>query len=174
MNSPGVLGVGTNLELMSENIRPEMKQTFLLTTLTCLIIFVTLVSFFPTNEANLIDDVLNQTNKFRRSKGLPALIINEDLSVIAQKHSTNMAKGRVGFGHSGISQREAQAKRKISPLYSFAENVAYGPTTGKQVVTMWKNSSAHRRNMLGRYKYIGIGIAKDRRGRIYYTQVFAS
>jgi len=148
-----------------------MKRTYLLTTL-CFVLFVSLVSFIPVNEAKLVDDVLSQTNKFRRSKGLPALVINEDLNAIAQKHSNNMAKGRVGFGHGGFSQREAQAKRKISSLYSFAENVAYGPETGKEVVTMWKNSSGHRRNMLGRYKYIGIGIAKDRRGRIYYTQVF--
>jgi len=148
-----------------------MKRTFLLTTL-CFVLFVSLASFIPVNEAKLVDDVLSQTNKFRRSKGLPALVINEDLNAIAQKHSINMAKGRVGFGHGGFSQREAQAKRKINSLYSFAENVAYGPETGKEVVTMWKNSSGHRRNMLGRYKYIGIGIAKDRRGRIYYTQVF--
>ena len=148
-----------------------MKRRSSIAALACFILFVTLVSFSPTNESNLIGDVLSQTNKFRRSKGLPALVINEDLNAIAQKHSSNMAKGRVRFGHGGFSQREAQAKKKIS-IYSFAENVAYGPTTGKQVVTMWKNSSGHRRNMLGRYKYIGIGIAKDRRGRIYYTQVF--
>ena len=150
-----------------------MKRTFLFTTLTCLTLFFSLISFLPPTETNLIDDVLNQTNKFRRSKGLPALVINEDLNAIAQKHSSNMARKRVGFGHGGFSQRESQARKRIKPLYSFAENVAYGPTTGKQVVTMWKNSPGHRRNMLGRYKYIGIGIAKDRQGRIFYTQVFA-
>ena len=150
-----------------------MKRTFLFTTLTCITLFFSLISFSPLTETNLVDDVLSQTNKFRRSKGLPALIINEDLNAIAQKHSINMARKRVGFGHGGFSQRESQARKRIKPLYSFAENVAYGPTTGKQVVTMWKNSPGHRRNMLGRYKYIGIGIAKDRRGRIFYTQVFA-
>jgi uncharacterized protein YkwD len=51
--------------------------------------------------------------------------------------------------------------------------VAYGPTSGKEVVKQWKGSPGHRRNMLGKYKYIGIGIATDRRGHIYYTQVFA-
>ena len=149
-----------------------MKRTFLFATLTCLTIFVSLTSFSPATEANLVDDILSQTNKFRRSKGLPALIIREELNAIAQKHSADMARGRVGFGHGGFKKRNALAKKKIKPLYSFAENVAYGATSGKEVVTMWKNSSGHRRNMLGRYKYIGIGIAKDRRGRIFYTQVF--
>jgi uncharacterized protein YkwD len=137
------------------------------------IIFLSFISFCPVTDANLVDDVLSQTNKFRRAKGLPALTINDDLNTIAQKHSVHMAIGRVKFGHGGFSQREQQAKRKIKPLHSFAENVAYGPTTGKEVVTMWKNSAGHRRNMLGRFKYIGIGVAKDRHGRIYYTQVFA-
>ena len=84
-----------------------------------------------------------------------------------------MARGKVGFGHRGFSKRNNMAKKVIHPLNGFAENVAYGATSGKQVVTQWKNSPPHRRNMMGPYKYIGIGIAKDRRGRIYYTQLFA-
>jgi uncharacterized protein YkwD len=40
------------------------------------------------------------------------------------------------------------------------------------VVGLWKNSPGHRRNMLGNFKYIGIGIARDRQGRIFYTEVF--
>lgn len=149
-----------------------MKRT-LFTTLTCLAFFVSLISFSPLTDANLVDDVLSQTNKFRRSKGLPALIIREELNAIAQKHSADMARGRVGFGHGGFSKRNNQAKKVIRPLTKFAENVAYGATSAKEVVTGWKNSPGHRRNMLGAYKYIGIGIAKDRRGRIFYTQVFA-
>ena len=97
----------------------------------------------------------------------------KDLNAIAQKHSEDMARGRVGFGHGGFDQRSAMANKAIKHLHGFAENVAYGASTGKQVVTLWKNSPGHRRNMLGRYKYIGIGVAKDRQGQIYYTQVFA-
>ena len=149
-----------------------MKRIFLFTTLTCFAIFISLISFSPVSNSSLIDDVLSQTNKFRRSKGLPALIIREELNEIAQKHSSDMARGRVGFGHGGFAKRNAIAKKKINPLNSFAENVAYGATNGKEVVKMWKNSSGHRRNMLGRYKFIGIGTAKDKRGRIFYTQVF--
>jgi uncharacterized protein YkwD len=150
-----------------------MKQTYLATSLSFLILLASLTSFSPDRDSNLIDDVLSQTNKFRRSKGLPALMINEELNAIAQKHSANMAGGKVGFGHGGFSKRNSMASKVIQPLNNFAENVAYGATSGKEVVTMWKNSSGHRRNMLGRYKYIGIGTAKDRYGRIYYTQLFA-
>lgn len=150
-----------------------MKRRYLVALFSLLILLTSLTSFSPDRDSNLIDDVLSQTNKFRRSKGLSALIINEELNAIAQKHSANMAKGKVGFGHGGFSKRNSMAGKVIRPLNKFAENVAYGASSGKEVVTMWKNSSGHRRNMLGRYKYIGIGTAKDRHGRIYYTQVFA-
>jgi uncharacterized protein YkwD len=150
-----------------------MKRTFLYATVICLLLFVSLSSFSQNKNTNLVQDILNQTNQFRRSKGLTKLIILKELNTIAQKHSEDMAKGRIGFGHAGFSKRNAMANEEIKHLRGFAENVAYGPTSGKEVVTLWKNSPGHRRNMLGHYKYIGIGMAKDRHGRIYYTQIFA-
>ena len=149
-----------------------MKPNKLLIALTSLCLFIGLVSFAPGN-ASLIQDVLTHTNKFRQSKGLAALTMRQELNAIAQKHSADMASGRAGFGHGGFNKRYALAKNKVKPMRSFAENVAHGATSGVQVVSMWKSSSGHRRNMLGKFKYIGIGIAKDKRGRIFYTQVFA-
>ncbi len=125
------------------------------------------------NKPGLVQEVFHQTNQFRKSQGLNQLTMRDDLNKIAQRHSEDMARGRVAFGHAGFYKRDAMAKKDIKQLSAFAENVAYGPTSGKQVVSMWKNSPGHRRNMLGRFKYIGIGIAKDKNGRIYYTQVFA-
>lgn len=151
-----------------------MKLTrFLLFAFINISLFIGLTSFIHNKYSSLVDDVLIQTNKFRKSRGLTALVINAELNAIAQKHSANMASGKVGFGHSGFSKRNNEAKKNIPSIYRFAENVAYGATSGKEVVTDWKNSPPHRKNLLGLYKYIGIGIAKDRRGRIYYTQIFA-
>ena len=150
-----------------------MKHSRLFIPFACLAIFITLISFSINKSESLTDDVLSQTNQFRKSKGLTELIMRDELNAIAQKHSSDMAKGRVGFGHSGFDSRNAMATKQIKSMKSFAENVAYGAKNGKDVVTMWKNSSGHRRNMLGRYKYIGIGTAKDKHGRIFYTQVFA-
>jgi uncharacterized protein YkwD len=146
---------------------------FLFFFFTSMLIVLAIVSFAPANNS-LSADVLMHTNQYRKSKGLPVLTMNTDLNAIAQQHSENMARGKVGFGHGGFAQRQKQAGKKISTLRSFAENVAYGANSGKEVVTMWKNSAGHRRNMLGKYKYIGIGTAKDRQGRIYYTQVFVN
>jgi uncharacterized protein YkwD len=150
---------------------PEMKSSVLFIAAVLLHSF-TLFPFSASN-ANVVKDVLKQTNEFRRSKGLNQLVMLDQLNAIAREHSEDMAHGRVAFGHGGFSQREALEKKKIKGVSVFGENVAYGPTSGKQVVVMWENSAGHRRNLLGPFKYIGIGIAKDKQGRIYYTQVFA-
>ncbi len=151
-----------------------MKKRILLIGLTSLLLFINLLSFSQSPASGLATDILNYTNKFRQSNGLKALIPNENLNAIAQKHTEDMTSGRIGFGHSGFNQRFNQARNKINGVNTFAENVAFGAYSGKEVVNMWKNSSGHRRNMLGDYKYIGIGTAKDRRGVFYFTQVFAN
>jgi uncharacterized protein YkwD len=153
------------------NIYPEMKSRTLLFAATLLLSF-TLLSFSDSNT-NVVKDVFKQTNQFRRSKGLNQLVMLDQLNAIAKKHSEEMARGHVAFGHEGFSKRQALEKKKIKGVSTFGENVAYGPTSGKQVVLMWEKSPGHRRNLLGPFKYIGIGIAKDKQGRIYYTQVFA-
>ncbi len=150
-----------------------MTRSFLYILFICTTFLVTLSSFVPANNNGIVQDVLDQTNQFRRSKGLPALMMRSDLNSIAQKHSADMASGRTAFGHDGFAQRNAQATRTIRLMHRFGENVAYGVNSGKAVVKMWKDSPGHRRNLLGQFKYIGIGIAKDKKGRIYYTQVFA-
>jgi len=150
-----------------------MKRIILYITVICLSLFVSLTAFSRNKSSNPVQDILNQTNQFRRSQGLNNLIIMKGLNAIARKHSEDMASGRVGFGHEGFGKRNAMANKVTKHMHDFAENVAYGPTTAVAVVNLWKNSPGHRRNMLGHYKYIGIGIAKDKHGRIYYTQVFA-
>ena len=150
-----------------------MRRNFFIATLTCLTLFISLVSFAPDKIAGLVQDVFIQTNQFRKSKGKTELIIRDDLNNIAQKHSADMAAGRVGFGHAGFDKRNSMAKEIIQPLKNFAENVAFGASSGKEVVAMWKNSSGHRKNMLGSFTYIGIGVARDKNGQFFYTQVFA-
>jgi uncharacterized protein YkwD len=131
-----------------------------------------LVSFkHPVNNP-LRDDVFKYTNEFRKSKKLAELIMNDELNELAEKHSKNMASGKVAFGHDGFSERTEKVRKKLNDAL-VAENVAYGPYNGKEVVEQWKKSSGHRANILGKYKYIGIGVAKSKNGMVYFTQIFA-
>lgn len=130
-----------------------------------------LLTAFKPAPADIDDDILRYTNQFRRSNGMSALVMRSDLNELARKHSEDMARGKCEFGHSGFDKRYDKIK-KIFQSCTAAENVAYGANTGREVVEMWENSSAHRRNMLGTYSYVGIGTARDRDGTIYYTQLF--
>jgi uncharacterized protein YkwD len=145
--------------------------------LRCTFIFSIISLFSFTSERSLTDgiteDVFKYTNQFRRSKGLKTLEMRNDLNAIARKHSEDMASGRCSFGHSGYDLRVSKIKKTIKPCDGYVgENVAYGASNGKEAFDVWKNSSEHRKNMLGDYKYIGIGIAYNKKGVIYYTQIF--
>jgi uncharacterized protein YkwD len=135
--------------------------------------FFLFVLLGSSRTGSLVDDVLAYTNQYRQSRGLHSLQMNEDLNKMARMHSQDMANGRIAFGHGGFDERFETASRKIKGFKRFAENVAYGAKTGREVVSMWKRSGEHRKNMLGKFTYIGIGVASDKKGRIYYTQVFA-
>jgi uncharacterized protein YkwD len=150
-----------------------MKRIFLWPVIIGLSLLFSLNSFTPPNNSNLVHEVLTQTNTFRKSKGMNTLEMRGDLNALANKHSEDMAKGKVGFGHSGFGKRYAKAKKEIRNIHGFAENVAYGSISGKQVVIMWEKSPGHRRNLLGPYKYAGIGVAKNKQGQLFYTEVFA-
>lgn len=136
------------------------------------VISLSLVSFSDPIREELTEDVLKHTNHFRKSKGLPALEMRKELNAVARRHSEDMASGRRSFGHGGYNQRELQVSKIMKPYSGMAENVAYGARSGKEAFEIWKNSSGHRKNMLGNYKYIGIGTARNKRGVIYYTQIF--
>ena len=138
-------------------------------------LIISLLSFTSGKPPSVgpVEEVLKYTNQFRKSKGLKALELRDDLNAIARKHSEDMASGRRRFGHDGYDLRVSKIKKTIKPCDGYvAENVAYGASNGKEAVDIWKKSSAHRKNMLGDYIYIGIGTARNKKGVIYYTQIF--
>ena len=149
---------------------PVLKPNFY-----CFIFSATSLLFFTSATSlkdDLVEDVLKHTNKFRKSKGLTALEMRTDLNAIASSHSEDMASGRRSFGHGGYEQRVLKVQKILKSYKGMAENVAYGAPNGKEAFEIWKNSSGHLQNMLGNYKYIGIGTARNKRGVIYYTQIF--
>ena len=144
-----------------------LRYFLLSTVIIGLLVF--LASF--TGAGDLDKQVLKSANEFRKSKRLPALVMRDDLNAIARKHSEDMARGRKSFGHAGFDKRSNQI-RKSYPDSFIAENVAYGSPSASEVMKMWKKSSGHRKNLLGDFHYTGIGTARDRKGTLYYTQIF--
>jgi len=117
-------------------------------------------------------DILYYVNQHRKSLGLPALQMNDAATTEATKHSADMADGTMDFGHDGFNDRMKNIKEKIGFLRASAENVAYGKIDAKEVMDMWLSSPGHKKNIDGNYSLTGIGVAKDNKGIIFFTQIF--
>ncbi len=165
-----------------------MTIPFLLKRISGLFLFVILLSCSPSNipsskpsvtETNnnvtvgsLENSILKYVNAHRRSMGKEPLQMLDAVSKQAYNHSSNMATGRTTFSHNGFNQRIQNIEQSIGRSSASAENVAYGSLTAKGVVDVWLNSKGHRKNIEGNYNLTGIGVANDRQGTIYFTQIF--
>ncbi|HEY4935695.1 MAG TPA: CAP domain-containing protein [Puia sp.] len=117
-------------------------------------------------------EILQFVNDDRKQHGLLLLQINAMESSLASKHSQDMAAGKVKFGHDGFNAR-AKAIQKSLGSYEIGENVASGPMTAREVVDGWLNSPGHKKNIEGNFTLTGIGYARDKKGDIYFTQIFS-
>jgi uncharacterized YkwD family protein len=119
-------------------------------------------------------EVLNIVNKERTSRGLSALKFNTEVSKVATLKSQDMIdKGY--FDHNSPTYGSPfDMMKKFGITYrSAGENIAMGQRSPQEVMTAWMNSDGHRKNILNSsFTEIGIGIAKDKNGRLYWTQMF--
>ena len=139
----------------------------------CLILTSAFHNDKPAYSAKTMEtEILQYVNEDRREHGLVALKMNDLESGLALKHSKDMAAGKVGFGHEGFNAR-AKTIQKALGSTMIGENVASGPMTAREVVDGWLNSPGHKRNIEGNFTLTGIGYARDRKGDIYFTQIFS-
>jgi len=125
-------------------------------------------------EAQVVQTVHEQVNAFRASKGLKPLVLDLFLNQIAAQHTADMANKVVSLGHGGFSSRVAKIQKKFSTR-AVAENV--GSNLGyadpaETVVREWIGSKSHRNNIIGKFSRTGIGVAKNKKGQYFFTQIF--
>jgi uncharacterized protein YkwD len=123
--------------------------------------------------SSMESDILIYVNEDRKQHGLAALRLNDVESDIAAKHSRDMASGKVPFGHSGFNERAKAIGKALGSIRTVGENVASGPMNARQVVDGWLNSPGHKRNIEGDFTLTGIGYAPDKKGNIFFTQIFS-
>lgn len=124
------------------------------------------------SEAGMEESILDLINQYRKSKGLGILKMHTAISEESRKHSSDMANNKVPFSHDGFNTRAKRIEEKIHGVRSVAENVAYGQRSAKEVVEDWIKSPGHKMNIEGNYTQTGIGIAANKKGVLYYTQIF--
>lgn len=153
-------------EIISAN--PQIKNPNL--------IYVGQKIYVPTTpEITAIEkEVARLVNVERAKAGLPALSYNWQLARVARIKSEDMRNNNY-FSHTSPTYGSPFTMMKnFGITYTAAgENIAMGQKTATQVMNSWMNSPGHRSNILNaKYTQIGVGVAKNSSGRIYWTQQF--
>lgn len=118
--------------------------------------------------------VVDLVNKIRVQNGLQLLANNWQLERVARYKSTDMLNKNY-FSHTSPTYGSPfTMMQNFGIKFSSAgENIAMGQRTPEEVMNDWMNSPGHRANILSpSYNQIGVGLAKDSNGRIYWTQMF--
>lgn len=121
--------------------------------------------------------LLELTNQERARAKLPPLKPNLILFKVARAHSANMVK-KGDMNH--VLDGKNPAQRVLAAGYDYrsvAENIGFGEKDAPlpKIMKGWMESKLHRENLLNRkYREVGLGIARDKNGDAYYTQVFGT
>ena len=114
---------------------------------------------------------LDRTNSLRSSVGARPLQENDILTRKAEDWAQHMAATGT-LAHSNLSSGLSGLSWRM-----LGENVGYASSSGdtlKRIHDMFVSSSAHRANLVNsRFTHMGVGVAKDSRGRVWVAEVFA-
>lgn len=117
-------------------------------------------------------ELVEAHNNVRKQEGKPALTIDVRLMQAAQEHAEWMHRNKRMSHKQGWFWGSTPADRVSKQSYayrSFGENIAFGQTEVDEVLSVWLNSRAHRANILGDFKDIGVG-----RSGNYWCVVFGN
>ncbi|MCI5898068.1 MAG: CAP domain-containing protein [Firmicutes bacterium] len=118
--------------------------------------------------------ILALVNQKRNAQGLNALVLNDELSAVAQAKAEDMAaKGY--FSHTSPTYGSPFDMMKSFGInYTAAgENIAKGYSSASSVMDGWMNSEGHRANILNtNFTQLGVGYYVDGNGTAYWVQMF--
>jgi len=118
--------------------------------------------------------IIAMVNRERAKAGLRPLAPDDRLSKIARLKSGDMLVHNYCGHESPVYGGPFDMLADFGINYRRAgENVAKGYGTPEAVMTGWMESPGHRNNILGPdYEKIGVGVAKDSFGTVFWTQLF--
>ena len=128
------------------------------------------------NYNEYIVRVIELVNEERQKVGLNSLAHDEQITYAATQRSYEMVQHSY-FEHARPDGRSCfTVMKEYGVLYSSAgENIAWGQNTPEYVMSCWMNSPGHKANILkSGFTKIGVGIATDGNGRLYWTQLFTN
>lgn len=118
-------------------------------------------------------EVIRLVNVERAKVGRSALIENNKISNVARIKSQDFIKNNYFSHNSPTYGSPFDMLKSFGITYTAAgENIANGQRTAAEVMNSWMNSSGHRANILNSaYNQIGVGVARDKNGNLFWTQM---
>ena len=124
------------------------------------------------NSEDQISIVLKQTNEYRKLENKKALVLDENLSKVANDRAKEISTQFSHEREDGTYFFKLLDKYNIKVNVS-GENIAKGYNDGYEVCEGFKASKGHYANMVkDRYTKIGIGMYESN-GIIYWVQIFS-
>ena len=119
----------------------------------------------PADDASYAVALINES---RGAHGLPGLMPDRELQIIANRQANRMAQSGYIFHSGDLGGRLSWG------WWAWSENVGYGPSV-RWVHGAFMNSSYHSSNILhSSYNYVGLGVAYGADGNVYVAQVFGA
>lgn len=122
----------------------------------------------------LENEVVSLVNTERRKAGVSELIQNNNVNRVARVKSQDFVNNNYFSHNSPTYGSPFDMLRTFGISFSAgAENIASGQRNPEEVMRFWMNSPGHKANILNSsYNQIGVGVAKDSSGNLYWTQMF--
>ena len=136
---------------------------------------------YPSETPNIQNDisslemeVIRLVNSEREKAGRIPLVENSKLSEIARTKSQDFINNNYFSHNSPIYGSPFNMLDSYGIKYTAAaENIATGQRNPAEVMKFWMASSGHRANILNStINQIGVGVARDNEGTLYWTQMF--
>jgi cysteine-rich secretory family protein len=106
---------------------------------------------------------MRKINRARRARGHRALDRDRQAGYVARRHARAMA-------NHGYVFHDADIGRVITRWRRLGQNSGKGSGC-RQLFRAFFRSAGHRRNILGRWRHMGVGVVRAG-GRVYVQQVF--
>lgn len=108
---------------------------------------------------------MRRINNARDRSGLSDLNRDRQLGYVARRHARKIARDRSIY-------HDLKLGRRVTRWRALGQNTGRGGSC-KGLFRAFMDSSVHRSNILGPWRYIGVGV-KKRNGNVYAQQVFES
>ena len=106
---------------------------------------------------------MRKINRRRAAHGLDRLRWDRQIGYVARRHARRMAR-------AGSVSHDGWLTARITNWRALGQNSGRGEVCRTLFKAFWR-SAHHRRNILGRWRYVGVG-TRHRGGTLYVQQVF--